>query len=155
MSYLVEPIAYVKAQRKNPEDDYWGNETADICLAEHLEASALLGIDSFSHVEVIFLFHGVTEDKIITGARHPRNNTSWPKVGIFAQRGKNRPNRIGSTICKIISVEGKILKVKELDAIDGTPVIDIKPVIKEFLPRGATIQPEWATELMTNYWSNQ
>jgi tRNA (Thr-GGU) A37 N-methylase len=91
-------------------------------------------------------------DTIETGARHPRNRIDWPLVGIFAQRGKNRPNRIGITICRIEKVEGKRLHVRGLDAIDGTPVIDIKPVLREFLPRGDIRQPEWASELMTGYW---
>ena len=61
---------------------------------------------------------------------------SWPKVGIFAQRGKNRPNQIGVTICKIVSVEGLSVHVEGLDAIDGTPVLDLKPWVAEFGPRG-------------------
>ncbi len=90
--------------------------------------------------------------RVVAGARHPRNNTAWPKVGIFAQRGKNRPNRIGSTICRILRVETKTLFVDELDAIDGTPVLDIKPVMAEFLPRSELRQPAWSDELMRNYW---
>ena len=62
----------------------------------------------------------MSPDKIVTGARHPRNNEAWPKVGIFAQRGKNRPNRIGSTICRLVGVKGRTLGVKALDAIAGT-----------------------------------
>jgi len=77
----------------------------------------------------------------------------WPLVGIFAQRGKNRPNRIGLTTCAILKVEGTRLHVRGLDAIDGTPVLDIKPVMREFLPRGEVRQPEWASELMAEYWT--
>jgi tRNA (adenine37-N6)-methyltransferase len=152
MTYLVEPIAYVTAVRKTPEDDNWGGEIAEITLTDVIDPSALDGVNAFSHVEVLFLFNQVSEDKIVSGARHPRNNTAWPKVGIFAQRAKGRPNRIGSTICKVIAVHGRTLKVSELDAIDGTPVLDIKPVLREFLPREASSQPEWATELMAGYW---
>ena len=74
-------------------------------------------------------------------------------MGIFAQRGKNRPNRLGTTTCRLLQVDGTKLNVAGLDAIDGTPVLDIKPVMKEFLPRGALAQPEWATELMASYWN--
>lgn len=88
----------------------------------------------------------------MTGARHPRNNKEWPAVGIFAQRGKNRPNRLGSTICRIVRVEGSKLFVSELDAINGTPVLDIKPVMTEFLPRQEVHQPAWSHELMRQYW---
>ncbi|MFB9245905.1 SAM-dependent methyltransferase [Massilia antarctica] len=153
MSYIVEPVAFVEAARSTPEDDQWGGEAARIVLVDTLQPDALAGLVSFSHVEVLFLFHQVPPEKITYDARHPRNNPDWPKVGIFAQRGKNRPNRIGSTICRVLSVEGRILTVAELDAIDGTPVLDMKPVIREFLPRESTRQPAWATELMRDYWS--
>jgi tRNA (adenine37-N6)-methyltransferase len=73
-------------------------------------------------------------------------------VGIFAQRARNRPNRLGSTICKIIRIEATRLYVSELDAINGTPVLDLKPVMSEFLPRDTVRQPVWAHELMRQYW---
>eukprot|EP01037_Dinobryon_pediforme_P017599 gene17599-17803_t len=98
---------------------------------------ALAGLADFSHLEVLFYFHRVPETKIETGARHPRGRTDWPLVGIFAQRGKNRPNRLGLCTCRILSVTGLEVEVQGLDAIDGTPVLDLKPVMKEFLPREA------------------
>jgi tRNA (Thr-GGU) A37 N-methylase len=100
----------------------------------------------------VFVFDRVDPAKIVSGARHPRNNRDWPAVGIFAQRGKNRPNRIGSTVCRVLRREGRRLVVAELDAIDGTPVIDLKPVMREFLPREPVTQPAWSMELMRNYW---
>jgi tRNA (adenine37-N6)-methyltransferase len=148
----VQAIGYVEADRPHAEDDFWGGEKACITLTEQFTAEALQGIGDFSHVEVLFLFHGVERSKIATGARHPRNNMEWPAVGIFAQRGKYRPNRIGSTICQVIRVEGTKLIVSELDAIDGTPVLDIKPVMVEFLPREEVRQPTWSHELMRQYW---
>lgn len=102
---------------------------------------------STSHV-----FDRVPPEKIVTGARHPRNNPAWPRVGIFAQRGKNRPNRLGVSVVRIVGVDGARLHVAELDAIDGTPVVDIKPVLRELLPRGELRQPSWASELMAHYW---
>ena len=123
-----------------------------ITLTAPFTAEALPGLADFSHVEVLFLFHEVEPGKIVSGARHPRNNKAWPAVGIFAQRGKNRPNLIGSTICRLVRVDGTTLHVVELDAIDGTPVLDIKPVMAEFLPREPVRQPAWSTELMHRYW---
>jgi len=149
----IQAIGFVEAIRPHAEDDFWGGEEACIRLAEPFTADALQGIVDFSHVEVLFLFHEVEPSKIATGARHPRNNEDWPLVGIFAQRGKNRPNRIGSTICRIVRVEGTKLFVSELDAIDGTPVLDIKPVMVEFLPRQEVRQPEWSHQLMRDYWA--
>ena len=87
------------------------------------------------------------------GARHPRGNPAWPLTGIFAQRGRNRPNRLGTTICRLVRVEATVLQVSGLDAIDGTPVLDLKPVMKEFLPRGLVSQPEWSHDLMKDYWT--
>ena len=149
------PIAVVKNNRRSVADDEWGSVISTIELLPPLDETALKGIESFSHLEVIFFFDRVEENKIETGARHPRGNADWPETGIFAQRGKNRPNRIGATICRLCSHEGKTLRVEGLDAIDGTPVLDIKPVIKEFLPREEIRQPQWASELMKDYWHKQ
>ena len=148
----LSPIAYVKNIRAEIQDDHWGDVVSIIELDSAFSEEALFQIESFSHAEIVFYFHRVDENKIETGARHPRNNQSWPKVGIFAQRGKNRPNRLGVTTVKILKREGRQLFVQGLDAIDGTPVLDIKPFIKEFLPREEIRQPVWATELMKNYW---
>ncbi len=103
---------------------------------------ALAGLTGFSHIEVVFHFDRVAEAEINAGARHPRGRTDWPLVGIFAQRGRNRPNRIGVSICRLLSVDGTRLKVRGLDAVDGTPVLDIKPVMMGFLPRGRIVEPD-------------
>lgn len=152
MTFEIEPIGFVEAARSEATDDEWGGSEASIRLADGFDASALAEIETFSHVEVLFVFDRVPAEKIERGARHPRNRQEWPAVGIFAQRGKNRPNRIGSTTCRVIRREGPCLVVAELDAIDGTPVIDLKPVMKEFLPRGPVSQPVWSHELMARYW---
>ena len=149
----IQAIGFVEAARRIAEDDFWGGEAASIRLTEPFTAEALEGITDFSHVEVLFVFHEVEPASIVTGARYPRNNQNWPSVGIFAQRGKNRPNRIGSTICRVVRAEGVRLFVLELDAIDGTPVLDIKPVMAEFLPRQPVRQPAWSHELMRDYWA--
>ena len=151
---VIEPIGFVKNSRQAVEDDYWGEVVSEIVINETLGAEAIQGLEDFSHAEVIFAFHLVDEKKIVTGARHPRNNPDYPKVGIFAQRGKNRPNRLGLTTVKILKRNDNVLFVTGLDAIDGTPIIDMKPVIKEFLPEGEIRQPQWATEIMQNYWKS-
>jgi len=122
-------------------------------LDSRFPPDALAGLGEFSHIEVIFHFDQVGEAEINTSARHPRARAIWPLVGIFAQRGKARPNRIGVSICRLLSVNGLALKVRGLDAIDGTPVLDIKPVMRGFLPRGEIKEPEWAKELMKDYWA--
>ena len=152
-NYQVIPIGRVEGGRDVPEDDDWGASRAAIALdAERFGPDALAGLDGFSHVEIVYLFDRVGEDEIATGARRPRGRADWPLVGIFAQRGKNRPNRIGVTICRLVAVDGLRVDVEGLDAIDGTPVLDIKPVLSGFLPRGELRQPEWAREIMARYW---
>lgn len=87
-------------------------------------------------------------------ARHPRGNEQWPKVGIFAQRAKSRPNRLGVSVCRLVAVEALTITVQALDAIDGTPVLDLKPYMREFGPRGEVRQPAWSHELMATYWDS-
>ncbi len=146
----MKPIGHVRASRQTPGDDHWGQTVACIELTPDFGPEALKGIEEFSHVEILFYFHlaGESYDQ----ARHPRGNPNWPVVGIFAQRGKDRPNRIGASICRVLSHDGTKLYVAELDAIDGTPVLDIKPVMSGFLPRGEVREPAWCAELMLRYW---
>src|SRR5579871_6319212 len=153
--FEMTPVGYVESSRTAPEDDFWGGLESRIVLADTVGADALDGIEDFSHAEIIFVFHQVAPEKVVCGARHPRNNTAWPKVGIFAQRGKNRPNRIGTTIACIVRRDGATLVLAELDAVDGTPVLDIKPVMGEFLPRTKIQQPGWSHELMRDYWKSK
>ena len=153
MTYTIEAVGHVRGGRVDPIDDDWGQSRSAIELdPAGFGPDALAGLEAFSHAEIIFLFDKVAPEKIETGARHPRGREDWPLIGIFAQRGKNRPNRLGVTVCRILSVEGCRLHVEGLDAIDGTPVIDIKPVMREFLPRGDISQPDWVAELMSAYW---
>lgn len=149
----MEPVGHVRGGRTAAIDDDWGKSRARIELdPERFTAESLAGLEAFTHAEVIFVFDKVTDDEIVTGARHPRGNKEWPKVGIFAQRGKNRPNRIGLCACRVIAVDGLALEVEGLDAIDGTPVLDIKPLMRGFQPRETIGEPAWAQEIMKDYW---
>lgn len=151
--FNVEPIGTVRSDRRRPTDDDWTRVAASIELdSTRFSAESLAGLDAFSHVEVIFLFHKVPPDNVTFGARHPRGRSDWPRVGIFAQRGKERPNRIGLSTCRLLSVSGTRVELAGLDAIDGTPVLDIKPVMAGFEPQGPIREPAWATEIMTGYW---
>jgi tRNA-Thr(GGU) m(6)t(6)A37 methyltransferase TsaA len=147
------PIGIVRSTRIAIEDDGWDAIVSSIELdAGRFSSEALAGLDAFSHVEVLFWMDRVAVERIETGARHPRNNEAWPKVGIFAQRGKNRPNQIGATICRVDRVDELVVHVTGLDAVDGTPVLDLKPWVREFGPRGVVRQPAWMDELMKGYW---
>lgn len=138
---VSDPVGRVVGGRAEVRDDEWGEVSAVIRLDERFGTEAIAGLDSFSHVEIVYHFDRVPEDKVQTGARHPRGNTDWPLVGIFAQRGKNRPNRLGVSRCRLVRVDGRDIHVEGLDAVDGTPVLDIKPYMSEFGPRGETTQP--------------
>jgi tRNA-Thr(GGU) m(6)t(6)A37 methyltransferase TsaA len=149
----LRPIGRVHASRAAMHDDHWDRVHSVVRLDEaQFSADAIAGLDAFSHLEVVFWMDRVPEDQIQTGCRHPRDNPSWPKVGIFAQRGKGRPNRIGTTICRLDSIHGLDIRVVGLDAIDQTPVLDLKPWVAEFGPRSEVRQPSWMTDLMRDYW---
>jgi tRNA-Thr(GGU) m(6)t(6)A37 methyltransferase TsaA len=149
----VEPVGWVRSSRTEPLDDGWDEIDAAIVLdAQRFTPEALWGLDAFSHLEVVYVFDRVDPRTVQTGARHPRGNAEWPEVGIFAQRAKSRPNRLGVCVCRLLRVDGLELGVQGLDAIDGTPVLDVKPYMTEFGPRGEVRQPGWSRELMAGYW---
>lgn len=153
MDIMMRAIGRVEGGRVAAEDDRWGGEEAVIRLDPAVVGpEALLGLDAFSHCEVVFQFDRLPEAEITTNARHPRGNPAWPRVGILAQRGRNRPNRIGVSVAEVLAVDGLALHVRGLDAIAGTPVLDVKPVMAGFLPRGDLREPEWAQALMADYW---
>lgn len=149
---MIEPIGFVRGGRIGAGDDDWGDIQARIEIETRFPSDCVAGLDAFSHVEIVFQFHKVPESDVIPDSRHPRERTDWPKVGIFAQRGRMRPNRLGVTVARLERVDGLTLYVQGLDAIDGTPVFDIKPYMQGFAPRGAIREPAWAEELMRTYW---
>src|SRR6185436_5363000 len=149
----MTPIGRVMSARDEPIDDDWDSVPTTIVLdPTQLKADAAAGLDGFSHIVVTYVFDRVGEGDIDRGARHPRGRTDWPRVGILAQRAKNRPNRIGVTTCRILGVDGLTVHVRGLDAIDGTLVLDIKPYMNGFAPTGEVVEPAWAGELMSGYW---
>jgi tRNA-Thr(GGU) m(6)t(6)A37 methyltransferase TsaA len=154
-AFTVAPVGVVRSARGEPVDDDWDAVPARIEVSASLPPECLEGIEAFSHLEVLYLFHRVDEAAVERGARHPRGNAAWPRVGIFAQRGKDRPNRLGSTVVRLLRREERTLEVAGLDAIDGTPVLDIKPVFTEYLPRTEVRQPPWSHAVMRGYWRRE
>jgi tRNA-Thr(GGU) m(6)t(6)A37 methyltransferase TsaA len=153
MKIILESIGTVRGGRAEAEDDAWGAEVCTIELdPDRFDADSLIGLDTFSHIEVVYHFHQVAEADIVAGARRPRGRSDWPLVGIFAQRGRVRPNRIGVCTCEVVAVAGTTVTVRGLDAIDGTPVLDIKPYMLGFAPRSTVVEPKWAGEIMAEYW---
>jgi len=151
MEIKFTPIASVKNERTSSIDDNWEMVLSEIELAEHIPTEAFENISDFSHLEIIYYFHKVDNKDIVFSGR-PRGNTNYPIVGILGQRKKDRPNAIGLCTVELLEHNGRTIKVKYLDAIDGTPVFDIKPIFKEFQPKGDIRQPDWVENLMKNYW---
>ena len=151
MHIQIEPVAYVTNTRIDLSDDFWGGVVSEIQLASHLPEQAFDGIEEFSHLEIIFYFNQSDPAKVVYHG-HPRSNPAWPDVGIFSQRKKDRPNALGLTTVELIKREGNKIFVRYLDAVDKTPVLDIKPIMQEFLPNAEIRQPSWSHELMKKYW---
>ena len=151
MDILLKPIATTSNSRKEATDDYWGSVITEITLADNMPDEVFANIEDFSHLEIIFYFDKVEDDKIVFSGK-PRGNPDFPLMGIFCQRKKDRPNKIGLCTVELLEHKGRTIIVKGLDAIDGTPVLEIKPVFKEFQPRTPIHQPAWVSDLMKNYW---
>ncbi len=150
----LEPVGIVLGGRTDAVDDDWGGVEALIRLdGARFGHDAVAGLGEFSHLVVVFQFHLVDESEVQTGSRRPRGNPDWPEVGMFAQRAKMRPNRLGVSTCALVRVSGLDLHVRGLDAVDGTPVLDVKPYVREFEPDDADVrQPSWVSELMQGYY---
>jgi tRNA-Thr(GGU) m(6)t(6)A37 methyltransferase TsaA len=149
----VQPVGVVRGPRTDPTDDGWGAVESEIVLDERFEEDALVGLAEFSHLEVLFLFHLTDPAATSTGKRYPRGLTHLPQVGIFAQRNRDRPNHIGLSRCELLLIEGRRLRVRGLDALDGTPVLDIKPWFPAFAPRPETVRtPPWVQEIIRRYY---
>ena len=142
-------IGTVKSTVTKPVDINWGEVVSEIILNPEY-ASGLLGLENFSHLMVLTFLHEAEYVPEKHLRRHPQEREDLPLVGIFAQRARHRPNRIGVTSVEIIEVKNNSVKVRALDAINGTPVIDIKPYVPAYDKRDATI-PEWMSETMKDY----
>ena len=147
---LIEPIGTVKSPIIEQVDEGWGEVVSEIWLKPDF-ASGLDGLAEFSYAVIIFLMHQANFDIARDLKRRPRGRTDMPDVGIFAQRAKHRPNPIGITAVEILEANGSILRVKGLDAIDGTPVLDIKPYVPAFDRVENARVPRWIEQLMAGY----
>jgi len=147
----VTPIGVVRGGRTELYEDNWGDVISKIILdPAELQPDSTLGLSDFSHVEVVFQFHlAVTARR---GAFHPRGNPDFPVVGVLAGRSPLRPNHLGVSRCELLAVEGLELTVRGLDALDGSPVLDVKAYVSELAPRGEVREPEWLRELMRAYY---
>jgi len=150
MKMEIEPIGTVRSPIHEPVDEGWGEIVSEVHVGDWL-IDGLRGLDSFSHAIIIFWMHEAQFDINKHLTRHPRGRVDLPESGIFAQRARHRPNPIGITTVEIISVAGNVLRVRGLDAIDGTPVLDIKPYVPAFDDVEDPTVPEWMNRIMKGY----
>lgn len=144
------PIGTVKSPVIEGIDEGWGSVVSEIHVNTDL-VDGLLGLNAFSHVIVVYQMHKSTWSRESDLVRRPQGRADMPYIGIFAQRAKHRPNPIGVTCVRLLAVDGSIVRVRGLDAIDGTPVFDIKPHFKQFdAPADARVA-EWVERLMADY----
>jgi tRNA (Thr-GGU) A37 N-methylase len=151
MDYNVRAIAYIRNERSEALDDNWDDIISTVELAQDVPSESLRGLSDFSHVELVFFADWAQDVPPAPWHRHPRGNEQWPDVGIFAQRNKDRPNRILLTTVQIDTIGERSFSVRGLDGIDGTPVLDIKPVFSWSVPRGELRVAAWSEALGQNY----
>ena len=151
MNLSVRAVAYIRNERSEALDDNWDDVVSTVELATDVPSEALNGLDEFSHVEIVFFADWAEDVPPAPWHRHPRGNENWPDVGVFAQRNKDRPNRILLSTVAISHLAERSFQVRGLDGIDGTPVLDIKPVFRWSVPRGELRAPPWSEELGEHY----
>jgi tRNA-Thr(GGU) m(6)t(6)A37 methyltransferase TsaA len=147
--FRANAIATVRNARHDLDDDTGWGAVESVIETEPDRAAGLEGLADFSHVLVVFHLHRDPGEAPAL-RRRPRGRADMPLVGVFAQRGRNRPNPIGVSVASIVRVEPGRLVVRGLDAVDGTPVLDLKPYVPAFDRREARV-PAWMDELMRGY----
>lgn len=140
---VVSPIGRVRNGVRKPRPYGWEDVTSQIVLREGLEA-ALDGIETYSHLLVLFWLDRVTAEERARLRLRPRDDPANPEVGVFATRSQHRPNPIGVTVVSLLERQGRRLTVRGLDAIDRTPVLDLKPYIPHYDSVPGARLPDWA-----------
>jgi tRNA-Thr(GGU) m(6)t(6)A37 methyltransferase TsaA len=132
-SYHLKPVGII---RKTNEKNW-------IEVLEEF-SDALLGLDEFSHIYVLYWFdRNDSAEKRKTLQVHPRKDPANPLTGVFATHSPRRPNLIALSLCKLVSMVGNVIRIEEIDAYDGSPVIDIKCYIPSAVPDGDVRLPGW------------
>jgi len=135
-------IAVVRNRVRDPMLDGWERVRSDLIFRDDLQ-DALDGIEGYSHVIVIFYCHRMPEEERTTGRIRPRGDPSLPEQGVLATRSQRRPNAIGVAVVPLLRRRHNILRVEGLDAIDGTPVLDIKPYLPPYDSVPDAKMPAW------------
>jgi tRNA (Thr-GGU) A37 N-methylase len=151
MEFTIRSVATVRATRVALDDDEWDAIESSIELNSDVPSESLRGLETFSHLQVVFMADRASDVPPERWIRRPRGREEWPEVGVFAQRNKDRPNRLLTSIAEILDVRERSVSLKGLDAVDGTPVVDMKPVFRWSGPRGGLTAPRWSDELGDGY----
>ena len=146
MTIVTQSIGWVRNEIEEPMSYGWEDVVSEIVLNEDL-AEALDGIEGFSHLTVLCWLHRVPPDKRAITKLHPRDRDDLPLVGVLATHTQYRPNPIGVQVVRLLKREGNVLRVKGLDAIHGTPVLDLKPYIPHYDAIPDAKLPDWVTRL--------
>jgi tRNA-Thr(GGU) m(6)t(6)A37 methyltransferase TsaA len=148
--FALRTIGFVRSSASEKTDENWGQVESLIELLPKYRPG-LRGLGEFSHVLVIAFLHGAEFDAARHLVRRPRGQADMPEVGIFAQRAKDRPNPLGVTVAPIVALEPTGVRVRGLDAIDGTPIVDLKPYFPQFDSAPGARVPDWVARLMRGY----
>ena len=132
-SFQIFPVGFIKKKDDNV-----------LIEIDEKYNDALLGLEQFSHINVLYWFHqNDTPKSRNTLQVHPCGIKTNPLTGVFATHSPHRPNLIALSLCKILSIDGTIIKIDKIDALDGSPIIDIKC----FFPTNLSIPdirvPDW------------
>ncbi len=150
MKIEFDSIGLVANNIEIKKDNNWGSDVSKIILDEQYE-HGLTGLSDFSHLIVIYYLDKADFNMEKHLVRRPQGREDMPMVGIFSQRAKDRPNPIGITSVEIINIDKNIITVKGLDAVNNTPILDIKPYYPMYDCKNNAIIPEWVVRLMEHY----
>ena len=139
----LKAVGVVRNEIKKPVHQGWEKVVSDIVIDSSL-TEALDGLEEFSHIIVLYWMNRAAR-AVISYKIHPKGNQGLPLVGLFATRSPNRPNPVGKATVRLLQRRGNILRVEGLDAIDGTPVIDVKPYIPGYDSVTNARVPQWTT----------
>jgi len=129
--FTLHPIGTVRSTLTSlAQAPLQGNEGAPDAQLEITApfAPALAGIQPGDELVLLTWLHGADRDVLQV---HPRGDPDRPLTGVFATRSQDRPNPIGMHRVSVLEVNGRTLRVAPLEAIDGTPIVDIKPVLRQ------------------------
>ena len=143
----ITPIGVVRSPVQDVHHHGYQDVVSEIAVNPELE-EGLEGIEGFSHLEVFFYFHRLEGDRFSL-KQHPRGRADIPEMGVFAIRTPRRPSAIGASVVRLLERSGNVLRVQGLDAIDGTPVLDIKPYMghQDISPEDLRV-PSWLERIM-------